>query len=143
VGCLFLFLFSFFLSVLSTSPSLSSHPYSHPLHSPYLSCATIHCCPSQLLFLPLLTHSPPAFTSSSSSQPPPTCHQTTLLSYTLTICSLTSCINFTQPQHPEIPDTRAYTTTETHPNTHKDCETSTPHFTPPTPHFSSHLLLPP
>jgi hypothetical protein len=47
----------FFLSVLSTSPSLSSHPSSHPLPSPSFSCATIHYSSSQLLFLSFLIHS--------------------------------------------------------------------------------------
>jgi hypothetical protein len=54
---LFIFISIFFLSSILTSPSLSSHPYSHPFHSPSFSCATIHSCPSQLLFLPLLSYS--------------------------------------------------------------------------------------
>jgi hypothetical protein len=76
VGFLFLFLFNFFLSVLSTSPSLSSHPYSHPFHSPSFSSATIHCSPSQVLFLLLLIHSfslpshcPPIFLNLSTYYP--------------------------------------------------------------------------
>jgi hypothetical protein len=55
VGFLFLFLFLFsffFLSVLSTLPTLSSHPYSHPLHSSSFSCAKIHCSPSNYSFCP-------------------------------------------------------------------------------------------
>jgi hypothetical protein len=56
VGSLFLFLL-FFLSVLTNLPSLSSHPYSHPLQTPSFSCAKMHCSLSQLLFLPLLIHS--------------------------------------------------------------------------------------
>jgi hypothetical protein len=58
----FYFIFTaifFFLSILSTSPSLSSHPFSQPLHSPSFFCATFHCSPSRLFFLPLLIHSFP------------------------------------------------------------------------------------
>jgi hypothetical protein len=64
VGFLVLFLLSsfFFLSILSTLPSLSSHPYSPPLHFPSFSCAKIHWSPPQWR-RPLLTHSnPPALT---------------------------------------------------------------------------------
>jgi hypothetical protein len=71
---LFFFLsFSFFIPVLLTWSSLFSYAYSHPLHSPSLSCATIHCAPSQLLFLPLLIHSFPClhlpFLSTSNLSP--------------------------------------------------------------------------
>jgi hypothetical protein len=55
---LFLSYFLFFLSVLSNLPSLSSHPYSHPLHSSSF-CTKICYLPSQLLFQPLLIHSLP------------------------------------------------------------------------------------
>jgi hypothetical protein len=47
----------FFKSALLASPSLFSCPYSYPLHFPSFSCATIHCSPSQLFFLPLLIQS--------------------------------------------------------------------------------------
>jgi hypothetical protein len=51
------------LSILLTLPSSSSHPYSHPFHSPSFSCAKLHCSPPQHHVLPLLTHSlPPALT---------------------------------------------------------------------------------
>jgi hypothetical protein len=55
----FLFLILIFIiPVVLTLPSLLSYPYSYPLH--FLSfCATIHCSPSQLLFLPLPIHSFP------------------------------------------------------------------------------------
>jgi len=49
----------FFLSILTTLPSPSSHQYSHPFHSPSFSCAKIHCSSPQQLILPLLTHSLP------------------------------------------------------------------------------------
>jgi hypothetical protein len=52
-----LLLYLFF--VLLTLTSLFSYPYSYPLHFLSFSCATIHCSPSQLLFLPLLIHSLP------------------------------------------------------------------------------------
>jgi hypothetical protein len=52
----FSFFFSFFIPVLLTPSSLFSYPYSHPLHSSSFFCTTIHCSPSQLLFLPLLIH---------------------------------------------------------------------------------------
>jgi hypothetical protein len=48
--CFFLF------PVLLTSSSLFSYPYSYPLHFPFF-CTTIHCSPSQILFLFLLIHS--------------------------------------------------------------------------------------
>jgi hypothetical protein len=51
---IFIPIFFFFLSILSTSPSSSSHPYSQLLHSSSFSWANIHCSPSQLLFLSLL-----------------------------------------------------------------------------------------
>jgi hypothetical protein len=52
----YFYFYSYFLSKLSTLPSPSSYPYSHPLHCPS-SCAKIHCSLAQLLFLPLLIHS--------------------------------------------------------------------------------------
>jgi hypothetical protein len=52
----------FFFSVLLTSPSLFSYPYTYPIHFPSFSCATIHCSLSQLLFLPLLIYCIPVFT---------------------------------------------------------------------------------
>jgi hypothetical protein len=53
------FILIFIIPVLLTSPSLFSSPYSYPLYFPSFSCATIHCSPSQILFLPLLIHSLP------------------------------------------------------------------------------------
>jgi hypothetical protein len=95
------FYYLFCLSIQSTLPSSSSHPYSHLLHSPSFSCVTIHSSCSQLLVLPLLIHlSPPVFTY--HSKPCPTCHHTTSPSYTLTTCRLPYHINFTQPKHPAI-----------------------------------------
>jgi hypothetical protein len=79
VGFLFLLLlllsfFSFSLSILSSLPSSSSHPYSHPLHSPSFSCAKTHCSllPQHILS-PLTLSLSPAHTFPSHS--PPTCHQ--------------------------------------------------------------------
>jgi hypothetical protein len=52
--------FLFFpLSILSTLPPSSSHPYSHNLHSLTFSCTKIHCSPSKLLFWLLLIHTLP------------------------------------------------------------------------------------
>jgi hypothetical protein len=39
-------------------PSLFSYSRSYPFHVTSFSCTMIHCSPSQLLFLPLLIHSP-------------------------------------------------------------------------------------
>jgi hypothetical protein len=94
---------SYFLSVLSTSPSLSFHPYSHPLHFPSFSCAIIHCFPSQLLFLPLLIHSLPCIHLSLQTSPNLSPHYPSLL-HTHTWWP-TYYTNFTQPQPPAIPDT--------------------------------------
>jgi hypothetical protein len=69
-------------SVLLTSPSLFSYPYSYPPHFPSFSCATIHCSPSQILFLPLLMYSIPIFTSLFYA--PSTCHHTVPPSHLLT-----------------------------------------------------------
>jgi hypothetical protein len=99
----FFSLLSFLIPVLLILPSLFSYPYSYPLHFPSFSYVAIYCSPSQLLFLPLLIHSFPVFTS--FSHPPPTCHHTIPPSYTLTTHRLTYCTNFTQPQRPAIPDT--------------------------------------
>jgi hypothetical protein len=100
---LFLFLFPFYsYYTINFTITIFSSLLS-PLHSPSFSCAKIHCSHSQLLFLPLLTHSPPALTFPSHS--PPTCHHTTPPSHTLTACWPTYYTNFTQPQLPAIPDT--------------------------------------
>jgi hypothetical protein len=142
---LFLFLFSFLLSVLSNSPSRLSHPYSHRLHSPSFSCATIHCSPSQLLFLPLLIHSVPL-----SSPPPPILPQqvTTLL------LPPTHSPPADQPTVPTLYNPNPlqslieapYTTTaKIHPNTHKATKPSSPHIASSThpPHFLPPVLLTP
>jgi hypothetical protein len=59
VGFLFLllphYLFFFSLSTLSTLPSSSSHPYSHPLHSPSFYCAKNPVPLSNNSFCPLLS----------------------------------------------------------------------------------------
>jgi hypothetical protein len=51
-------LLNLIFSVLLTSPSLFSYPFSYPLHFPYFSCATIHRLP--LLSFPNLS---PHYTS--------------------------------------------------------------------------------
>jgi hypothetical protein len=97
----YFYFYSYFLSVLSTLPSLLSHPYSHHLHSPIFSCATIHGSPSQLLFLPIIhfLHLPsPPFLYS------PNCHYTIPPSYThKLLTNLLYKLSKTQP--PVIPDT--------------------------------------
>jgi hypothetical protein len=55
----------FFLSILSTLPLSSSHPYSNPLHSPSFSWAKIHCSPSTTHSV----HSHPLFPQPSPSLP--------------------------------------------------------------------------
>jgi hypothetical protein len=89
------YFYFYFLSVLLTSPSLSSHSYSYPLYSLLFPCATIHCSPSQLLFLLHILHSLPL------SSPPPLIlgpnvlpHYSSLL--TLTTCWLAYSTNFLQ-----------------------------------------------
>jgi hypothetical protein len=79
---LYLFFFlNFLLFVLFTLTSLFSYSYSYPFHFPSFCCATIHCSPSQLLFLPLLIH---AFPLSLSHHPSSTCYHTIPPSYTIT-----------------------------------------------------------
>jgi hypothetical protein len=95
--------FCTYFFVLLTLPSLFSYPYSYLLHFPSFSCATIHCSPSQLLFLPLLIHSLPIF--ASSSYPSPSCHQTTPPPCTLTTYWLDYCTKNTHPQTPAVPNT--------------------------------------
>jgi hypothetical protein len=77
---------TYIIPILLTSPSLFFYPYSHPLYFPAFSFATIHCSPSQLLFLSLLIHSFPhlhlPFLSSSALSP----HYPSL--YTLSTCWL-------------------------------------------------------
>jgi hypothetical protein len=96
------FLFLFFIPILITPSSIFSYPYSHPLHSPSFCCTTIHCSPSQLLFLPLLIHSFPLHLPLPCS-PNLLPHYPSLLH--ITTCCLVYCINCTQPQPPAIPDT--------------------------------------
>jgi hypothetical protein len=133
------FLLSFFLSILSTFPSSSSRPYSHPFHSP--SCAKIICPPppnnSFCPFLPTLSL---ALTFPSHSSP--TCHQTTPPSYTLITHWPTYYTNFIQPQPPAVPDKALSTTiTETHPNTHRTTKTAATTLLSPLTHPTSHLPL--
>jgi hypothetical protein len=93
----------FFLSILSTLPSSSSHPYSHPTHSSSFSCAKIYCsCPNNLFFPFSPTH-PPALTFPSISLT--TCLQTTPSSYTFITHCPTYYTNFSQPQTPAISTT--------------------------------------
>jgi hypothetical protein len=72
----------FSLSILSTLSS-SSHPYTHPLHSPSFSCAKTHCSLQQLILSCLIHSLPSALTFSSNS--PTTCHQTPPPSFTCII----------------------------------------------------------
>jgi hypothetical protein len=147
VDVLFLFLFPFscFLSVLSTSLSLSSPPYSHSLHSLSCSCATILCSPSHLLFLPLsihyLTPPSPPFTVlpqavTTLSLPPthslPDDQPTVPLYTTPTPCN---------PWH-NYPTLQQQKYTQTHIRATKP---SSPHITSPThpPHFPLPHLVPP
>jgi hypothetical protein len=150
---LYCYLYFFFMYSLlyhhylltSTLSSLSSHLYSHPLHSPSFCCATIHCSPSQLLFLPLLIHSVPL-----SSPPPPILPQqvTTLL------LPPTHSPPADQPTVPTLYNPNPlqslieapYTTTaKIHPNTHKATKPSSPHIASSThpPHFLPPVLLTP
>jgi hypothetical protein len=107
------FLFSF--PVLLTSPSLFSYPYSFPLHFPPFSCVTIHCSPSQLLFLPLLIHSFPCLLSSPTLSP----HYSSLLHTYHLLTSLLYRHNLSPLQSlTQAPST----TTEIHKNTQKSHE---------------------
>jgi hypothetical protein len=97
---LYLFFFlNFLLFVLFTLTSLFSYSYSYPFHFPSFCCATIHCSPSQLLFLPLLIH---AFPLSLSHHPSSTCYHTIPPSYTITTHWLAYCSHH---QPPAILDT--------------------------------------
>jgi hypothetical protein len=138
VGFLVLFYFYFYvLSVLLTSPSLSSHPYSYILHFVSFSCATIHCYSSQLLFLPFLIHS-----FSLSLSPP------SILSQPITILSLLHKHNlltsllyqlYTTPCNPWH---KHLTLQQTHTRATKP---SRPYTLPPLTHptYHSPLLVPP
>jgi hypothetical protein len=112
----------FFVSILPTLPSSSSHSHSHPLHSLSFSCAksiallpnnsfclfssTLFSCPHcPLLFSPYLS---PDYSSLLHNH-----------------CPLTNLLyNFTQPQATAIPDTSTlhYNSRNTS-NTHKDHKT--------------------
>jgi hypothetical protein len=78
VSFLFLILI-FIIPILLTLPSLFSYSYSYPLHFPSFCCATIHCSPSQLLFLPLLTHSFPCLHLPFLSSPNQSSHYHSLI----------------------------------------------------------------
>jgi hypothetical protein len=66
----YFYFYSYFISLLSTLPSLSFHPCSCPLHFPYFYAA-IHCSSSQLLFLSFLIHSLPLCSPSPLILPQP------------------------------------------------------------------------
>jgi hypothetical protein len=137
----------YFFSVLLTSPSLFSYPYSYSLHFPSFTYDIVHCSPSQLLFLPLLIHSPPCLRLLLLSSPslshitPPTL----TTHYTLTTHWLEYCTNCTQYQSPAI-QTPFTTTTKIHPNTQKGHETQQPsylltHLSTPFPALLFHATL--
>jgi hypothetical protein len=147
VGFLFLFLclLSFFLSILPTLPSWSSHPFSQPLHSSPFSCAKIHCSPSQQLILSLLTHCLPL-----PSPSPPICSQpATRLPLSPTHSSLADQCTIPTLHNPNLLQSLTQapytTTTEIHPNTHKGHKNQQPphHFPTHLPHFPPPLLVPP
>jgi hypothetical protein len=135
----------FFLSILSTLPSSSSHPSSHPLHSPSLYCAKIHCSPSKLLIPPLHTHSLPLSLPSPSILPQtvkrlplPPIHSPPADQPTIpTLHNPNSCNPW--HKHP-IPQQQKYTQTYT-----RAIKTSSHYTTFPThlPHFHPPLLVPP
>jgi hypothetical protein len=124
MGFKFLFLFYFFLSILSTLPSSSSHPYS-PLHSSSF-CAKLHCSPSQLLFLPFLLHSqlppspsPPILPQPVSRIPLPPTHSPPADQPTTPILHNPNSLQYLI----QAPYT---TTTEIYPNTYKCHKTQQP-----------------
>jgi hypothetical protein len=100
----FIFIFIpifFLLSVLSTSQSQYSHPYSQPLHSPSISYATIHCS------LPSYSFCSFSSTISLSLHLPLPSSINLSLDYPLllhTTCRPIYCTNFIQPQPLAIPD---------------------------------------
>jgi hypothetical protein len=110
----FFFLYIFIIHVFLTSSSLFSYPYSYPPRFPF-SCTTIHCSPSQLLFLPLLMHYFPRLYHPLLSSHNLPSHYPSLLH---THHWLPYCTNCTQPQSPAIRNTitfhyKEYTQTHT------------------------------
>jgi hypothetical protein len=136
-------LFSFFLSVLSTSPLLSSHPYSHPLHSPSFACAKINYSPSNYSFYHFSSTLSPCLHRLFSFSPAG--HHTTPPSYTLTTYWPTYCTNFTQSQPLEVPDTSTLHFNRNVPKHTRAKKPSSPDIASPThpPHFPPSLLVPP
>jgi hypothetical protein len=122
--------FFFFYSVLLTLSSLISYPYSYPLHFPSFSHTTIHCSPSQLLFLPLLIHSFPCLHLLILSSPKLSPHY--LPSYTLTTCCLAYCTSCTQPQPLQSLTQTPSTATEIHQTHIRTTKPSSLHTSSPT-----------
>jgi hypothetical protein len=134
--------FLFFLSILSTLPSSSSHRHSHFLHSPSLSCAKIHrrflpnsfVCPFSSIFSPC-AHLPQPFSPNLSSGYPSllcTHHLLTNLLYQL----------LHNPSPVQSLTQAPYTiTTEIHPNNTRATKPSSPHT--PSPTHLPHFLPPP
>jgi hypothetical protein len=114
------------LSILSTSPSSSSHPYSHSLHSPSFSSAKMHCSPPQQFILPLLTHSLPLPSPSLPILPEPVSRLS--LSPIHSSPADQPTISTLQNLKPlQFLTQASSTTTEIYPNTHKDHKTSSSH----------------
>jgi hypothetical protein len=143
VGFLFLFLFSFFLSVLSTLPSLSSHPYSHSFTLPPPPVLQSIALLPNYSFCPFSSTLSPGL--QPSAQPPPTCHHTTLppthsppadQPTVPTYITLAPC----DPSHKPTTLQQKYTQTHT-----RATKSSSPHIASPThpPHFPPPILVPP